>query len=134
MSEDAYTEFMTYKKRVPIRGAILLNDALTHCILVKGWKQSASWSFPRGKINKDEEDDLCAVREVLEETGYNISKLIDPTEFILHESLGNNHMKLYIVSGVPEDTVFVPISRKEISVSLTTRLYRYSAHLCNLAY
>jgi predicted NUDIX family NTP pyrophosphohydrolase len=31
---------------------------------VKGWKSSASWSFPRGKRSKDEEDHTCAVREV----------------------------------------------------------------------
>ena len=34
------------------------------CLLVKGWKVGASWSFPRGKRNKDEEDHTCAVREV----------------------------------------------------------------------
>jgi hypothetical protein len=34
------------------------------CLLVKGWKAGASWSFPRGKKNKDEEDCDCAVREV----------------------------------------------------------------------
>lgn len=33
------------------------------CLLVKGWK-GTSWSFPRGKKNKDEEDHTCAVREV----------------------------------------------------------------------
>ena len=33
------------------------------CVLVKGWK-GTSWSFPRGKKNKDEEDDACAIREV----------------------------------------------------------------------
>ncbi|CAL5376754.1 unnamed protein product [Camellia sinensis] len=32
------------------------------CLLVKGWK-GTSWSFPRGKKNKDEEDHACAVRE-----------------------------------------------------------------------
>lgn len=33
------------------------------CLLVKGWKGS-SWSFPRGKKSKDEEDHACAIREV----------------------------------------------------------------------
>ncbi|CAL5378050.1 unnamed protein product [Camellia sinensis] len=32
------------------------------CLLVKGWK-GTSWSFPRGKKNKDEEDHACAVKE-----------------------------------------------------------------------
>jgi len=34
------------------------------CILVKGWKSSAGWGFPKGKINQDEEPHKCAVREV----------------------------------------------------------------------
>ena len=56
----AFAEFMAYKSRVPVRGAILLNDAMDECVLVKGWKKGANWSFPRGKINKDENDLDCA--------------------------------------------------------------------------
>ncbi len=33
-------------------------------LLVKGWQKGASWSFPRGKINKEETEGMCAVREV----------------------------------------------------------------------
>ena len=43
------------------------NPVLTtvkQCILVKGWKSSAGWGFPKGKINQDEEPHKCAVREV----------------------------------------------------------------------
>jgi mRNA-decapping enzyme subunit 2 len=68
--EAAYTEFLAYKTRVPVRGAILLNHQMDHVLLVKGWKKGAKWSFPRGKINKDEPDLDCAIREVYEETGY----------------------------------------------------------------
>lgn len=32
--------------------------------MVKGYQKGASWSFPRGKINKDEPEADCAVREV----------------------------------------------------------------------
>lgn len=31
---------------------------------MKGWNKGASWSFPRGKINKEEADGMCAIREV----------------------------------------------------------------------
>jgi hypothetical protein len=80
--EIAFNHFMQYKTRVPVCGAIMLNDtwekvctprlrprrpALTifnQCILVKGWKSSAGWGFPKGKINQDEEPHKCAVREV----------------------------------------------------------------------
>lgn len=59
---------MAYKVRVPVRGAILLDESMERVVLVKGWKKGASWSFPRGKINKDEKDLDCTIREVWEET------------------------------------------------------------------
>jgi 8-oxo-dGTP pyrophosphatase MutT (NUDIX family) len=34
------------------------------CLLVKGWSSKAGWGFPKGKINQNEENDNCAVREV----------------------------------------------------------------------
>ena len=48
-----------------IHSVLIFNFALldSQCVLVKGWKGS-SWSFPRGKKNKDEEDHACAIREV----------------------------------------------------------------------
>jgi mRNA-decapping enzyme subunit 2 len=55
---------MKYKNRVPVCGGILLDSACEQCVLVKGWKSSASWGFPKGKINDEEERWKCAVREV----------------------------------------------------------------------
>ncbi|GFQ03583.1 mRNA-decapping enzyme subunit 2 [Phtheirospermum japonicum] len=46
----------------------LLDDLCRYfrsCLLVKGWK-GTSWSFPRGKKSKDEEDHKCAIREKLD--------------------------------------------------------------------
>lgn len=34
------------------------------CVLVKGWKSSAGWGFPKGKVNENEDEAFCAVREV----------------------------------------------------------------------
>ncbi|GKC39708.1 mRNA-decapping enzyme subunit 2 [Tanacetum coccineum] len=67
------------------------------CVLVNGWKGS-SWHFPRGKKNKDEEDDACAIREVLEETGFNILQLINKDEYI-EMIFGPQRVRLYIVGG-----------------------------------
>lgn len=108
-------QFIAYKSRVPVRGAILLNKKLDQCVLVKGMRSSASWSFPRGKINQDEEDDVCAVREVLEETGYDASELINPDWFIEH-SIRNQSIRLYVIPGVPLDSPFAPRTRNEIGV------------------
>jgi mRNA-decapping enzyme subunit 2 len=79
--EHAFSTFMQYKTRVPVCGAIMLNDTwdkvlgsarltdyinLTRhqCVLVKGWKSSSGWGFPKGKINEDEPKHTCAIREV----------------------------------------------------------------------
>ncbi|KAK9471505.1 DCP2-domain-containing protein, partial [Dipodascopsis tothii] len=112
--EQAFDDFITYKTRVPVRGAIMLNDKLDHCVLVKGWKQSSGWSFPKGKINKNEPDDECAAREVMEETGYDVTRLLKKKDYI-ELTLREQHVRLYIIQGVPMDTNFVPQTRKEIS-------------------
>ena len=80
--EQAFNTFMQYKTRVPVCGAIMLNETwekvryirfvflifqhpiLFQCILVKGWKSSSGWGFPKGKINEHEPPHECAVREV----------------------------------------------------------------------
>ncbi|EKG15656.1 hypothetical protein MPH_07091 [Macrophomina phaseolina MS6] len=115
----AYSEFLAYKTRVPVRGAILLNDAMDHVVLVKGWKKGARWSFPRGKINKDEDDLDCAVREVYEETGFDARAaglVKDESQMkYIEVSMREQHMRLYVFRGVPMDTYFEPRTRKEIS-------------------
>jgi mRNA-decapping enzyme subunit 2 len=73
---------MEYKQFVPVCGAILLNWDLdkvrlvsiratrkhsppsSQAVLVKGWKGSAGWGFPKGKINQTESLRQCAIREV----------------------------------------------------------------------
>ncbi|PGG96741.1 hypothetical protein AJ79_09469 [Helicocarpus griseus UAMH5409] len=115
----AFSEFLAYKTRVPVRGAILLNQDMDEVVLVKGWKKNANWSFPRGKINKDEKDLDCAIREVYEETGFDIKaaglvkdeKKIKYIEIPMREQ----NMRLYVLRGVPRDTHFEPRTRKEIS-------------------
>ncbi|OCL11848.1 DCP2-domain-containing protein [Glonium stellatum] len=116
---QAYSEFLAYKTRVPVRGAIMLNDDMDHAVLVKGWKKGAKWSFPRGKINKDEKDLDCAIREVYEETGFDIKEaglVGDESDMkYIEVSMREQHMRLYVFRGVPMDTYFEPRTRKEIS-------------------
>lgn len=120
LHERAFAEFLAYKTRVPVRGAIILNETMDEVLLVKGWKKGASWSFPRGKINKDERDLDCAVREVYEETGFDLAaaglvEAEDKTKSI-EVTMREQHMKLFVFTGVPKETSFAPRTRKEISV------------------
>ena len=97
----------------------MLNKTMDEVVLVKGWKKSASWSFPRGKINKDEKDIDCAIREVYEETGYDIraAGLIGEEEQVksIEVTMREQHMKLFVFPNVPRETFFQPRTRKEIS-------------------
>lgn len=54
---------------------------------------------------------------MFEETSFNIGPYLkeeDHIELILRET--EQRVKLFIIAGIPEDTVFVPRTRKEISV------------------
>ncbi|USW50145.1 Putative mRNA decapping protein 2, Box A [Septoria linicola] len=118
----AYEEFLAYKVRVPVRGAILMDESMDKVLLVRGWKKGASWSFPRGKINKDEPDLDCAVREVYEETGFDLqaaglvdrNKIGDGKVKAIDVTMREQHMKLFVFRGVALDTYFEPRTRKEI--------------------
>ena len=107
----AINHFQSYKSVIPVRGAIILNKKMTKALMVKGWKSSATWGFPRGKINKNEPDDLCAVREVYEEIGFDISPYLVPEDYI-EVTIRQKNFKLYIICGVPGNTQFCPQTRK----------------------
>ncbi|KAI8914515.1 Dcp2, box A domain-containing protein [Gorgonomyces haynaldii] len=111
--DGAFQKFMQYKTSVPVCGAILLNPDLSKILLVRGWKANASWGFPKGKINKDEPETMCAIREVFEETGFDCSPFIRQNEYI-ERKMNDQKSRLYIISGISEDTRFVTQTRKEI--------------------
>lgn len=102
-----------YKMAVPTYGAILLDETLEYVLLVQAYWARASWGFPKGKVNEGEEPHACAVREVLEETGFDISPFLDQAEYI-ERQVFDTQVRLYLIVGVPRDTPFSPRTRKEI--------------------
>lgn len=64
-------DWLNYKRTVPTCGAIIFNHSLTKMLMVQAWR-SARWHFPRGKMDENETDEECAIREVFEETGIRI--------------------------------------------------------------
>lgn len=95
---------------------MILNPEMDKVLLVKGWASRAGWSFPRGKINKDEREIDCAIREVYEETGFEIPSDKLNEEDVIEVTIREQKIRLYIVTNVPENTQFAPRTRKEISV------------------
>ena len=85
-------------------------------MLVQGYPSGTSWGFPKGKLEEGEADEDAAVREVFEETGFDIRTLIQENCF-LDASVHDSHARMYLILGGPEDTVFEPKTRNEIRVS-----------------
>lgn len=106
-------EWRYYKQSVPTYGAILLSEGNTHVLLVQSYCAKSSWGFPKGKVNEAEDPAHCAIREVYEETGFDIANFIDPENYL--ESLINEQLvRLYVIAGISRDTVFQPRTRYEI--------------------
>lgn len=82
-------------------------------VLVCSWDGSR-WNFPRGKIEEGEDAFECSIREVEEETGYNPRGNISQQRKIEYQQ-GSKTVTLFIGTNVPENTVFAPKTRKEIS-------------------
>lgn len=106
-------EWRYYKQSVPTYGAILLSENNTHVLLVQSYWAKSSWGFPKGKVNEAEDPAHCAIREVYEETGFDIASYIDPDNYL--ESVINEQLvRLYIITGISLDTKFQPRTRYEI--------------------
>lgn len=99
---------------VPTYGAILLTADLKNCLLVQSFFAKNSWSFPKGKVNENEDPCKCAVREVFEETGFDCSQLISDIDFIEGQTSNYQYTRLYVVKNVPIETKFCPRTRNEI--------------------
>ena len=112
-ANDAISRFGKYKSTIPVRGVACFNKDLSKLLLVKG-TESNTWSFPRGKISKDESDIDCAIREGEEEIGYNVKDSINENDAIERTIKGKNY-KIYMIKNVDENYNFQPKSRNEIS-------------------
>lgn len=109
-----------YKQSVPTCGAILLSNDVApsgawHVLLVQAY-QSRSWGFPKGKCNQSELQHLerCAIREVDEEIGFDISSQLRPQHY-LEQTINEQRVRLYIIDGVAAATTnFRSRTRNEI--------------------
>ncbi|XP_071541870.1 m7GpppN-mRNA hydrolase-like [Panulirus ornatus] len=118
--------YKEYKTHIPTYGAIMISDDHSQVLLVQAQK-SRKWGFPKGKIEDGESPEDCAVREVMEETGYDISGKVDVNHY-LERQIGPHTVGLYIIPGVPLDTKFTPGSKWEIRELRWFPLYELPTH------
>lgn len=112
--DDALTQFREYKSTIPVRGCCILNEQLDSILLVQD-ATSKTWSFPRGKIGKDEDDVKCAIRECYEETGLDLSNHIRPDKY-MNTNMQGKQIRIYFCTDVAMNVVekFKPMSTFEI--------------------
>ena len=106
-------QWKEYKMGVPTYGAIILDESQDNVLLVQGYLAKSGWGFPKGKVNEDEAPHDCAVREVMEETGFDIKDRICKDRYV-EQKITDQLARLYIITGVSKDTKFNPKTRKEI--------------------
>lgn len=105
-------KFYQYKKKIPVCGCIIINEKMTKVLLVTDFK-NRHYTFPRGKISKDESTYACAIREVYEEIGYDMRKHTSSDSCISKISSGRL-VTMYIAHDVSEKLRFHPKTKKEI--------------------
>ena len=131
--DEIIRQWKEYKQMVPTYGAIILNENLSkvergqiapvasrntflpslQVLLVRGFSSRSSWGFPKGKVNEDEAAHVCATREVLEETGFDITERLDPDHF-LEATIQGQRVRHFLIPGAPEAYSFGPKTRGEI--------------------
>lgn len=102
---------------MPTYGAILLSANLMNVLLVQSFCSLDLWGFPKGKIEDNEEPHRCAIREVLEETSYDISPFINRNWYVEGDwknATSTGFTGLYIIPNVPMDTQFSSRTEGEI--------------------
>lgn len=109
-AKDLLDIYEAYKSHIPVRGAIILNTTMDKVLLVTNFNGRA-YSFPKGKINEDETDEACAIREVLEEVGFDITQMVTSEDYL---EIEDGHMRLYIVYGASEDYEYFTHTKGEI--------------------
>ena len=109
---DIISDFYKYKSCVPVYGVIILNKTLDKVVLVRSFR-GIKWGFPKGKINQNESEVSCAVREAEEEVGLNLESKINPENWC-EEVINGRIIRLYIVQIISESKNLEPKTKFEI--------------------
>lgn len=112
-SAELFAKFNDYKGQVPTYGAIILDSSLSKLLLIRSWS-GTTWGFPKGKVNKDEAEHECAIREVLEEIGLDLRPYLDTAQFLEHSYGRGTSMKLFLTWGVETSVHLETRTKKEI--------------------
>jgi mRNA-decapping enzyme subunit 2 len=102
-----FDEYNQYQFSIPVCGCVCVDKSKQYVLLLKG----KCWSFPKGKINQNETDKDCAIRECFEETGLSVS-ISSNTKFV--KCYKPKPITLYFIPNIDISTP-IKIQNTEIS-------------------
>ena len=112
--DEALKEWKEYIGKIPVYGSVLIDKTMKNCVLLNICIEGKyHTSFPKGKVDKNETPMECAIRETLEETGYNISSKIKEDCYI-STIIKGKYVRLYLIFDVNTNYVFLPKTKGEI--------------------
>lgn len=94
--------FFNYRSQIPVCGAAIFDSDRKRILFVRGFHASSKWTFPRGKMNAHESAAACAIREVWEEVGYDITSLVKEDQKLEWIKPGQHPIRIYLVTLPPE--------------------------------
>lgn len=100
-------------------GGLVIMDRRVLSVVVVHRPHHGDWSFPKGKHEPDEDDERCAWREVLEETGYDCVLLGELGETRYVDDRGRPKLVRYFIME-PRGGDFVP--NDEVDLVMTVPL------------
>lgn len=104
-NRNVSTETVAYRSGIIfIRKNTIYNDIK---VLVVRGKGTGIWSFPKGRMNENELEEVCAIREVYEETGIVVESLKDKSRF----KIGRN---TYFIIEVEDENQYKDFTIKDL--------------------
>ena len=92
-----------FKMSQPVAGGVLVNDKMTHLLMVRNTLCPNGWTFPKTKLNKGETPEEAAIRSVQSETGFWMEPAMPRAKKVsieIDRSIVTQTQTLYIVAQV----------------------------------
>eukprot|EP00854_Cymbomonas_tetramitiformis_P025659 gene25659-31376_t len=106
--------YYDHRRNADISGLFVLDASLKYCLLVKGVK-GRLWSFPKGKMEHGEEVKECAIREMEEECGVDVTGLVAEGEPIECDWM-SRRWNFHVATGLSLQQPLAPKVQNEIGV------------------
>eukprot|EP01130_Rhizamoeba_saxonica_P008073 TRINITY_DN3262_c0_g1_i3.p1 TRINITY_DN3262_c0_g1~~TRINITY_DN3262_c0_g1_i3.p1 ORF type:complete len:329 (-),score=64.79 TRINITY_DN3262_c0_g1_i3:13-903(-) len=111
--QHTYNLFYEYQRNIGCFGGILISEDMNKVLLVLDYSNKF-WMFPGGKTHNNDTEMQTAIREVYEETSYDITNSLDQEQFLVRQK-GDQKNGYFVIRNVPYNYEFHPSKRRKVS-------------------